>query len=100
MVYLVRSYIDLMILPLDPHRIADLDRIGSIIDQHGISAVPDQLLHDLARDAKAAGVRPLAASILLDHTDPRVVRERAFAAVSCGLIGARSRRQITSEVSS
>lgn len=89
-----------MILPLDPHTIADLDRIGSIIDQHGITAVPNQMLHDLARDAKDAGVRPLAASILVDPADPWVVRERAFAVVACGLIGARSRRQPTTEVHS
>lgn len=89
-----------MILPLDAHTIADLDRIGSVIDRHGITAVPDRLLHALADDAKAAGVRPLAASILVDPADPWVVRERAFAVVACGLIGARSRRQHTSEVPS
>lgn len=89
-----------MILPLDPHTIADLDRIGSIIDRHGITAVPDELLHALAADAKAAGVRPLAASILVDPSDPWVVRERAFAVVACGLIGAHSRRLTTTEVTS
>jgi hypothetical protein len=87
-----------MILPRDPHTVADLDRIGSIIDQHGITAVPDQLLHALAQDAKDAGVRTVAASVLVDPADPWVVRERAFAVVACGLIGARSRRRLPSEV--
>ncbi len=82
-----------MILPLDPHAVADLDRIGSIIDQHGLDAVPDQLLHSLAHDAKEAGVRTTAASVLVDPNDPIVARERAFAVLACGLIGARSRRQ-------
>jgi hypothetical protein len=97
-VYLGQSYVELMILPLTPHTIADLDRIGSIIDQHGITAVPDQLLHALAQDAKDAGVRPLAASILVDPADPTVVRERAFSVVACGMIGARSRQLFTAEV--
>lgn len=81
-----------MILPLDPHAVADLDRIGTIIDRNGINAVPEQLLHALARDAKDAGIRPVAASILVDPADPTVARERAFAVLACSLIGARNRR--------
>lgn len=81
-----------MILPLDPTAIADLDRIGTIIDRDGLGAVPDHLLHDLARDAKSAGVRTVAASVLVDPADPIVARERAFAVLACGLIGARSRQ--------
>lgn len=86
-----------MILPLDPHAVADLDRIGSIIDQHGLDAVPDQLLQSLAHDAKEAGVRTTAASVLVDPNDPIVARERAFAVLACGLIGARSRRSSTAD---
>lgn len=82
-----------MILPLDPHTVDDLDQIGTIIDRHGLGAVPDRLLHDLARDAKSAGVRTVAASVLVDPDDPIVARERAFAVLACGLIGARLRRQ-------
>ncbi|MDW3214784.1 MAG: hypothetical protein R8G01_12345 [Ilumatobacteraceae bacterium] len=88
-----------MILPLDPHSIADLDRIGSIIGEHGIDAVPSDLLRNLAHDAKDAGVRPVAVSVLVDPTDPIVARERAFAVVACGLIGARSRRPTPPEAS-
>ena len=87
-----------MILPLDPHAITDLDRIGSIIDRHGLAAVPDQLLQTLAHDAKEAGIRPVAASVLVDPNDPIVARERAFAVLACGLIGATSRRQPRMEV--
>ena len=80
-----------MILPLDLNTVADIDRIGSIIDQNGFGAVPEDLLLTLARDAKDAGVRPIAASVLVDPNDPIVARERAFAVVACGLIGARTR---------
>ena len=67
-----------MILPLDTQQIADLDRVGTIIDRQGIDAVPDGLLQSLARDAKTLGVRPVAASILIDPHDPSVARERAL----------------------
>lgn len=89
-----------MILPLDPHSVSDLDRIGSIIDQHGLDAVPHQLLRDLAQDAKDHGVRPVAASVLIDPNDPIVARERAFAVVAYGLIGARTRQRPIAEVHS
>lgn len=62
--------------------------------------MPDRLLHELAADAKAADVRPVAASVLVDPADPNVVRERAFAVLACGLVGAHSRRPITTEVPS
>jgi hypothetical protein len=84
-----------MILPLDTHHLADLDRVGSILDRDGIGAVPDRLLQALADDAKTLGVRPVAASVLLDPRDPPVVRERAFAVLATGLIGARSRQALT-----
>ena len=83
-----------MILPLDTDRIADLDRVGSIIDRDGIGAVPERLLQTLADDAKALGVRPVAASVLVDPCDPPVARERAFAVLASGLIGARSRHAL------
>ena len=87
-----------MILPLDPNAIADLDRIGSIIDRDGLDAVPQQLLQTLAHDAKEAGIRTVAASVLVDPDDPIVVRERAFAVLACGLIGASARRRSRMEV--
>lgn len=83
-----------MILPLDIHHLADLDRVGSIIDRDGIGAVPEPLLRTLADDAKTLGVRPIAASVMIDAHDPPVARERAFAILATGLIGARSRQAL------
>ncbi len=80
-----------MILPIDAILLADLDRVGTIIGEHGIDAVPAHLLQTLATDAKQLGVRPVAADVLTDTADPAVARERAFAVLACGLIGARSR---------
>jgi len=83
-----------MILPLDTQQIADLDRVGTIIDRQGIDAVPDGLLQSLARDAKTLGVRPVSASILIDRHDPSVARERAFAVLATGLRRAHARHAV------
>ena len=79
---------DTMILPLDHDIVADLDRVGAIIDRDGIAAVPDHLLLTIAEDAKHHGIRPVATAVLIGHDDPDVARERAFSKVACGLIGA------------
>jgi len=78
-----------MILPLDTDVLADLDRVGAIIDRDGIAAVPDHLLVAIADDAEHYGIRPVAAEILVGHDDPDVARERAFSKVACSLVGAR-----------
>lgn len=83
-----------MILPIDTDLIADLDRVGSLMDRDGFDAVPVHLLRAIAEEAKT--IRPAAASVLLDPADPTVARERAFAVIACSLIGARSRRTLTS----
>lgn len=80
-----------MILPIDTTLLADLDRVGTIIGEHGIDAVPAHLLRTLTTDAKQLGVRPVAADVLADTADTAVARERAFAVLAYGLIGARSR---------
>lgn len=81
-----------MILPLDTDVIADLERVGSIIERDGIRAVPAHLLDGLAADAKSLGVRGIAANVLVDPCDPPVARERAFGKLAGRLIGARTRR--------
>jgi hypothetical protein len=83
-----------MILPIDHAVIADLDRVGSIIGTAGITDVPEHLLHTLADDAKQLGIRPVAASVLADPQSPTVVRERAFAVLAYGLIGAHARTPV------
>jgi hypothetical protein len=77
-----------MILPLDTNVIADLDRVGVLIERDGLAAVPDHLLRSLADDAKRLGIRPIAAAVLTDPIDPIVARERAFSRLAIGLIGA------------
>lgn len=81
-----------MILPIDSDVIADLDRVGAIIDRDGIDAVPGHLLDHLAADAKTLGVTTVATDVLLDATDPSVARERAFGVLAYRLMGARNRR--------
>ena len=79
-----------MILPLDTEILADLDRVGAIIDRDGIAAVPDHLLLAIADDAKQLGIRRVAADVLVGHDDPDVARERAFSKVACSIVGARA----------
>jgi hypothetical protein len=79
---------DHMILPLDTDIVADLDRVGAIIDREGIAAVPHHLLVAIADDAKHYGIRPVAVEVLVGHEDPDVARERAFSKVACSLVGA------------
>jgi len=83
-----------MILPLDNDIVADLDRVGAIIDRDGIAAVPDHLLMTIAADAKQYGIRPVATAVLIGHDDPDVARERAFSKVANGIVGARGRRPV------
>ena len=57
-----------MLLPLDTDIVADLDRVGAIIERDGIAAVPDHLLLTIAADRSAT----TRARTLLGHEDPRV----------------------------
>ena len=74
--------------------VADLDRVGAIIERDGIAAVPDHLLLTIAADAELYGVRPIATAVLVGHEDPDVARERAFSKVANGIVGARGRRLV------
>lgn len=84
-----------MILPLDPTTVADLDRLGVLIDRDGIDAVPRHLVDAVVDSATALGIRPVAKDVLADPSEPRVARERAFALVAFGLIGAGERVAVT-----
>ncbi|MEO6571011.1 MAG: hypothetical protein ABIO83_05640 [Ilumatobacteraceae bacterium] len=81
-----------MILPIDSHLIADLDRIGFLIDDGGLATVPQHLLRTVVDDAKQLGVRPVAVRVLEDGTDPIVVRERAFGLVAASIANALDAR--------
>ncbi|NNE11233.1 MAG: hypothetical protein HKN41_03195 [Ilumatobacter sp.] len=84
-----------MILPVDPTTIADLDRLGVLIDRNGIEAVPAHLLDAVIETAEQLGIRPVAKQVLADPAEPTVARERAFAHVAYGLFGARERAAAT-----
>ena len=62
--------------------LTQLDQIGWSIERGGIDKIPDQLLVQIAEDAKRLGVRPVAASVLGNSDDPAVARERAFGLIA------------------
>ena len=62
--------------------LTQLDQIGWSIERGGIDKIPDQLLVQIAEDAKRLGVRPVAASVLANSDDPAVARERAFGLIA------------------
>ena len=65
--------------------LTQLDQIGWSIERNGISQVPEQLLAQIADDAKRLGVRPAAANVLANTNDPAVARERAFGLIAPSL---------------
>jgi hypothetical protein len=68
-----------------PVTLTQLDQIGWSIEHSGIGKVPNQLLLQIAEDAKRLGVRPVAASVLANSDDPAVARERAFGLIAPSL---------------
>jgi hypothetical protein len=66
-----------------------LDRTGRSIEQHGIAAVPQSLLTDIAHEAVRLGVRPVLAAVLAGTDHPAVARERAFGSLASGVAHAK-----------
>ena len=64
-----------------------LTRFADAIESHGIAAVPADLFVELADVARRVGASSIALSVLVDPTEPAVVRERAFAKLSIAIIG-------------
>ena len=65
--------------------LAQLEHLGWTIEHSGIDSVPQQLLVQIADEATRLGVRPVAASVLADPSDPANARQRAFGTIAAGL---------------
>ena len=66
------------------NEVLDTAALGRCLSQDGV-APHREALEALARTALTLGVKPGAATALLDRTTPEVVCERAFAVVSTAL---------------
>lgn len=71
----------------------DLDGLAHAIDRQGIDSVPASLIEDLAAQASAAGASTTLTTLIVDPTEPRVVRERAFVKLGARVLGARNPRR-------
>ena len=61
---------------------AQLEQIGWTIECTGIGSVPQHVLLQIADDATRLGVRPIAAGVLADPSEPANARQRAFGLVA------------------
>ena len=64
-----------------------LDRFADAIEAKGIAAVPAELLISLVDVARRLDVSPVALQVLVDPTEPEVVRERAYSRVAIQVVG-------------
>ncbi len=65
--------------------LTQLEQIGWTIDRSGLTEVSEQQLFQVAQEAIRLGVRPIAAGVLADSSEPSVARQRAFGWVANGL---------------
>jgi len=71
-----------------------LDQFADAIDSNGIAAVPAELFISLADLARSVHASPVAMAVLVDPTEPDVVRERAFSKVSVQVVGRLGRTPV------
>ena len=64
-----------------------LDRFADAIEAEGIAAVPAELMISLVEAARCVDASPIAVAVLVDPTEPAVVRERAFCKVAIQVVG-------------
>jgi hypothetical protein len=64
-----------------------LEQFARAIDEHGVAGVPVTLLSSLVDSGRRHDVSPVALAVLVDPTEPEVVRERAFSRVAIQLVG-------------
>ena len=62
----------------------EMERLAWRLADRGVAGLERELA-DVARDARRAGVRPVAADVLTDRSAPEVARIRAFALVAAAL---------------
>ena len=68
-----------------------LDRFADAIETNGIAAVPSELMIALVDVARSVDASPIAIAVLVDPTEPEVVRERAFCRIAKQVIGRSDR---------
>ncbi len=69
-----------------------LDRFAGAIESHGIASVPSELFISLVALARSVDASPIAIAVLVDPTEPPVVRERAFHKLTIQIVGRTDRR--------
>jgi hypothetical protein len=67
-----------------------LERFADAMETDGIAAVPAELLTGLVEAARSVDASPIALDVLLDPTEPSVVRERAYSKLAIQIIGRAS----------
>jgi hypothetical protein len=65
--------------------LTELEQIGWTIERSGLANVTDQRLAEIAHEAIQLGIRPIAAGVLADPSEPSVARQRAFGRIASGL---------------
>jgi hypothetical protein len=74
-----------------------LDRFADAIEANGIAAVPSELMISLVDLARSVDASPVAVAVLVDPTEPDVVRERAFCKVAIQIVGRSGRVAATAD---
>lgn len=64
-----------------------LEGLARRVAESGLTAADPADLNLLATTAEAAGVSPILSEVLVDETEPVVVRERAFSLITCAVSG-------------
>jgi hypothetical protein len=67
-----------------------LERFADAMETDGIAAVPAELLTGIVDVARSVDASPIALGVLLDPTEPPVVRERAYGRLAIQIIGRAS----------
>jgi hypothetical protein len=67
-----------------------LERFADAMEADGIAAVSAELLTGLVDAAHSVAASPIAIEVLLDPTEPAVVRERAYGKLAAQIIGRAS----------
>jgi hypothetical protein len=75
-----------------------LEQFADAMEEHGIAAVPSAVLASVVDVSHRHDVSPVAIAVLVDPTEPEVVRERAFSRVAIQLIARASTPPVTREL--
>jgi hypothetical protein len=71
-----------------------LDRFADAIEAQGIASVSAELLTSLVDVARSVDASPVALGVLVDPTEPEVVRERAYCKIAIQVVGRTPARRV------